>query len=179
MRVHGRAGVSGSTVSISMPVLPGVANRPVIHVEASPSAPPGSAQTTPTAKLGNHGQLGTVGHPAAAPCTLGASTVTNFVIDVAVTAQLLISVASSAWIRVAPWSGTFGLQLSVWTSIPSSPSCQFCFAGIRSRGGAPYGRNRVTPAMCRRVRRGRRHRNSLVLGDDRPTVGSPFDGRIW
>jgi hypothetical protein len=99
--------------------------------------PPGSAQTTPTAKLGNHGQLGTVGHPAAAPRTLGASTVTNFVIDVAVTAQLLIGVASSAWIRAASWSGTFDLQLSVWTSIPSLPSCQFCSVGIRSRGGAP------------------------------------------
>jgi hypothetical protein len=54
-----------------------------------------------------------VGHPAAAPRTLGASVVTNFVINAAVTAQLLIGVASSAWIRAAPWSGAFGLQLLV------------------------------------------------------------------
>jgi hypothetical protein len=51
-----------------------------------------------------------VEHPIAAPCTRGASVVTNSVIDATVTAQFLIGVASSAWIRAVPWSETFGLQ---------------------------------------------------------------------
>jgi hypothetical protein len=55
----------------------------------------------------------TVENLAAEPCTLEASTVINFVINATVTARLLIGVATSAWIRAAPWSGTFALRLSV------------------------------------------------------------------
>jgi hypothetical protein len=50
--------------------------------------------------------LGTVGHPAAAPCTLGASTIINFVIDVTVTAQLHVGVEFHRQIRFAQWLGT-------------------------------------------------------------------------
>jgi hypothetical protein len=58
----------------------------------------------------------TVEHPGAAPCTLEASTVINFVINATVTTQLLIGVATSAWICATPWSRTFAFDYRYETS---------------------------------------------------------------
>jgi hypothetical protein len=116
-----------------------------------------------------------VEHPAAAPCTLEASAVINFVIDVTVTARLLIGVASSAWIRAAPWSVVLPCYCRYEPPpLQSSPSGQLHFSGGRTSCGAPLRRIRSTPVSsavagvaCRRASLGL----GIGSGDRRMTLG--------